>query len=217
MWLTLADRRLQQRQIDWQQTYDKCFSEHHNPEDEELGIQIVKDLHRTGCSLFASERRDNQALLKQVLLAYARFNQTVGYCQGFNMIAAIVLEVMEGNVQHALKVMIYLIEHVLPESYFTNNLRGLSVDMVVFRDLMHVKLPELAGHLYRLQQESYEPTLGIYYEPPLINAFTMQWFLTLFATCLPKPTVMRIWDLILVEGNEILLRTGLVIWNSLSE
>ncbi|XP_027203244.2 TBC1 domain family member 30-like isoform X2 [Dermatophagoides pteronyssinus] len=217
LWLTLADRRLNQRQIDWHQTYDKCFSEHHNPEDEELGIQIVKDLHRTGCSLFASERRDNQALLKQVLLAYARFNQTVGYCQGFNMLAAIVLEVMEGNVHQALKVMIYLIEHVLPESYFTNNLRGLSVDMVVFRDLMHIKLPELAGHLDRLQQDSYEPTLGIYYEPPLINAFTMQWFLTLFATCLPKSTVMRIWDLILVEGNEILLRTALVIWDSLSD
>lgn len=28
----------------------------------------------------------------------------VGYCQGFNMLAAIILEVMEGNVEDSLKV-----------------------------------------------------------------------------------------------------------------
>jgi len=54
------------------------------------------------------------------------------------------------------------------------------------------------------------------YEPPLTNVFTMQWFLTLFATCLPKPTVLRVWDSILLDGSEILLRTALVIWGKLS-
>lgn len=50
--------------------------------------------------------------------------------------------------------MIYLIEGVLPESYFANNLRGLSVDMAVFRDLLRLKLPELSKHLDHLQQDS---------------------------------------------------------------
>lgn len=50
--------------------------------------------------------------------------------------------------------MIYLIEGVLPESYFADNLRGLSVDMAVFRDLLSLKLPELSRHLDNLQQES---------------------------------------------------------------
>ena len=54
-------------------------------------------------------------------------------------------------------------------------------------------------------------------EPPLTNVFTMQWFLTLFATCLPKASVLRVWDLIFVEGNEVLLRTALAIWQSLAE
>lgn len=133
------------------------------------------------------------------------------------MLAAILLEEMDGNVSQTLKVMIYLIECLLPEGYYNDNLRGLSVDMVVFRDLMHYRMPKLANHLDHLQQESYDSLLGIYYEPPLINAFTMQWFLTLFANCLPKPAVLRIWDLIFLEGNEILLRTALVIWDNLSE
>jgi hypothetical protein len=37
---------------------------------------------------------------------------------------------------------------------------------------------------------------GMSYEPPLTNVFTMQWFLTLFSTCLPRETVLRVWDLI---------------------
>ena len=45
----------------------------------------------------------------------------------------------------------------------------------------------------------------------------MQWFLTLFSTCLPRETVLRVWDLILLEGNEVLLRTALAIWTQLEE
>ena len=55
------------------------------------------------------------------------------------------------------------------------------------------------------------------YEPPLTNVFTMQWFLTLFSTCLPKDTVLRVWDLIFLEGNEVLLRTALAIWKGLEK
>lgn len=45
----------------------------------------------------------------------------------------------------------------------------------------------------------------------------MQWFLTLFATCLPEATALRVWDSVLLEGSEILLRTALAIWGKLSE
>ena len=45
----------------------------------------------------------------------------------------------------------------------------------------------------------------------------MQWFLTLFATCLPPDIVLRIWDSVLLDGNEILLRVALAIWAKLGE
>lgn len=116
--------------------------------------------------------------------------------------------------------MIYLIDHVLPMNYFANNLRALSVDMAVLRDLMRIKLPRLSKLLEDLQsqaqavsQDSTNPT----YEPPLINVFTMQWFLTLFATSLPEETVLRVWDYILLEGSEVLLRVALAIWGKLGE
>ncbi|XP_076056499.1 uncharacterized protein LOC143034396 isoform X3 [Oratosquilla oratoria] len=217
LWLTLGERHLIARGVNWSQVERQCFNEWYNPDDDELGDQIVKDLHRTGCSLFCGEDAEaNQAMLKRVLLAYARWNKNVGYCQGFNMLAAIILEVMERREEQALKVMIYLIEGVLPESYFANSLRGLSVDMAVFRELLRQRLPALSRHLDMLQHESGDPgTMN--YEPPLTNVFTMQWFLTLFSNCLPRETVMRVWDLIFLHGNEVLLRTALALWAALAD
>ncbi|XP_064632060.1 TBC1 domain family member 30-like isoform X3 [Lineus longissimus] len=243
VWLSLADNHIKSIQIDWEKTKRFCFNERSNPDDNKLGIQIVKDLHRTGCSGFSGQDNEqDRAVLKRVLLAYARWNKHVGYCQGFNVLAALILEVMERREDDTLKVMIFLIDHVLPDSYFANNLRALSVDMAVFRDLLRFRLDDLSKHLDYLQtaardknsgvcqklQASYEPPPDelLYpdaadpstsYEPPLTNVFTMQWFLTMFATCLPKPIVLRVWDSIFLEGSEILLRTALGIWEKLAD
>lgn len=42
LWLTLADKHLQRRGVDWAQAERLCFSEWSNPDDDELGVQIVK-------------------------------------------------------------------------------------------------------------------------------------------------------------------------------
>lgn len=55
--------------------------------------------------------------------------------------------------------MIYLVEAVLPEGYFADDLRGLSADMAAFRDLLRLRLPRLAHHMDYLQRISD----GIYY------------------------------------------------------
>lgn len=129
-----------------------AFNERSNPDDDELGIQIVKDLHRTGCSTFSGRADENdrdRALLKRVLLAYARYNKSVGYCQGFNIIAALILEIVDKREEDALKCMIYLIDHVLPEGYFTHSMHTLAIDMAVFRELLKIRLPKLYDHLNR--------------------------------------------------------------------
>lgn len=53
--------------------------------------------------------------------------------------------------------MVYLIDYVLPESYFSQNLQALSVDIAVFHHLIQTRLPNLAKHLEKLQHEN-----GIY-------------------------------------------------------
>lgn len=103
--------------------------------------------------------------------------------------------------------------------------------MEVFRELLVHKVPKLAKHLQKLQNSTNEPS----FEPPIINVspdtisnplllttalvqvFTIQWFLTLFSNCLPYFTVLRIWDLIMIEGSDVLLRAALSIWKILED
>ena len=42
--------------------------------------------------------------MKRVLLAYARFNKTTGYCQGFNILTALILKVVDFEETMALMV-----------------------------------------------------------------------------------------------------------------
>ncbi|KAK6038249.1 hypothetical protein COOONC_24245, partial [Cooperia oncophora] len=141
-----------------------------------------------------------------------RFNKAIGYCQGFNVIAALILQVVEYRTDEALKIMIFLIEHVMPQGFFDHSLGALSVDMIVMKDLMLQRLPSTIQHLEMLQSSSENE-----YEPPLPNIFSMHWFLTLFSTCLPRDCVMRVWDALYVSrGSEILLRTAVALWSKMS-
>lgn len=233
VWLNLSKQYIKDINLDWNKVRRIAFNDRSNPDDHELGIQIVKDLHRTGCSNVDNEQ--DRALLKRVLLAFARYNKSVGYCQGFNIIAAQILEIVDKKEEDALMCMIYLIDHILPEGYFTNSMHSLAIDMAVFRELLKRRLPRLCQHLNDLQFNSVSDTttsLSIFsikkkknnpscsnpstYEPPLTNVFTMQWFLTLFATCLPKNVLLRVWDCLFLEGAEILFRTSIAIWDKLS-
>lgn len=54
-------------------------------------------------------------MLKRVLVSYSRWNPSVGYCQGFNMIGAMLLQMTSGDETLTLKVLIFLIEGVLPQ------------------------------------------------------------------------------------------------------
>jgi hypothetical protein len=115
LWLALAERYLKRRGIDWEIEKVKWFSENCRADDEELGIQIVKDLHRTGHSLLSGPNGElHQAKLKRILMGYTRFNPEVGYCQGFNMLGAIILQSMDKNEVDSIKVLIFLIEGLLP-------------------------------------------------------------------------------------------------------
>ncbi|KAK5967206.1 Rab-GAP TBC domain-containing protein [Trichostrongylus colubriformis] len=206
LWSALGDLYIQSAGYNWEDIQSNAFSEKVQPDDMKIHSQILKDLHRTGWSEFEDERK-----LKQVLLGYARFNKIIGYCQGFNVIAALILQVVDYRPDIALKIMIFLIEHVMPQGYFDQSLGALSVDMIVMKDLMLQRLPTTIQHLETLQSSSENE-----YEPPLPNIFSMHWFLTLFSTCLPRDCVMRVWDALMLQGSEVLLRTAIAIWSKMS-
>lgn len=67
------------------------------------------------------------------------------------MLGALILQVMDKNDIESLKVMIFLVEGILPAGYFSGSLGGLQADMAVFREILGLRLPKLAKHLQTLQ------------------------------------------------------------------
>lgn len=45
LWLTLSEKHLVSRGVDWKKAEKFCFNEWSNPDDDELGLQIVRVLY----------------------------------------------------------------------------------------------------------------------------------------------------------------------------
>eukprot|EP00062_Callorhinchus_milii_P014252 gi/632963177/ref/XP_007897736.1/ PREDICTED: TBC1 domain family member 30-like [Callorhinchus milii] len=217
VWLTLADHYLQSISVDWAKSKELCLNGRGDLDENALGVQIDKDLRQSSCEVsWGPDVESSRSVVKRLLLAYARWNKSVGYCRAFIEPVALILEVMGRDEGDTLKVLIYLLERVLPENYFAPDLSALTVDIAVFHELFNRKLPELAKHLdglYRAAGKDHDGRRVL----PLTSVVTMQWFLTLFTSCLPKETFLRVWDAFLFDGSEVLLRVALATWAHLAE
>jgi hypothetical protein len=83
------------------------------------------------------------------------------------------------------------------------------------RDLFIHDMPGLHMHLYQFERllEDLEPALycHLYRRQVTPHLYATQWFLTLFAYRFPLQLVLRIYDLILSEGLEAILKFGIVL------
>lgn len=78
------------------------------------------------------------------------------------------------------------------------NMKGPGVEQRVLRALLAKRCPKVLAQLERA-------------ETPLEDV-TASWFHTLFCTALPAETVVRIWDVLLLEGPKILFRVALALF-----
>ncbi|KAJ0877047.1 putative Rab-GTPase-TBC domain-containing protein [Helianthus annuus] len=156
--------------------------------------QIEKDLQRTfpGHPALNEEGRNS---LRRLLLAYARHNPAVGYCQGMNFFAAMLLLMMPE--ENAFWTLVGMIDDYY-EGYFTKEMIESQVDQLVFEDLLRERYPNLVNYFDHLGVQ-----MGWICGP---------WFLSIFVHMIPWESVLRVWDVILFEGNRaMLLRTALAL------
>jgi hypothetical protein len=169
------------------------------PEIEESAFakvkeQIEKDLPRTfpAHPLLDGIGRD---ALKRVLLAYARHNPSVGYCQGMNFLAALLLLLMEEEA--AFWCLAAIVEDILP-GYFTNTMLASAVDQAVLQALVEERFPRISAAL----ESSGAP----------LAAVSASWFLTLYVNQLPWECALRVWDVLLFERTRtVLFQTALAL------
>lgn len=150
--------------------------------DSSVVAQIDMDIRRTLTDNVFFRKGPGVAKLKEVLLAYSRRNEEVGYCQGMNLIAASLLLIMP-TAEDAFWILVSMIEIILPQHYYDHGLLASRADQVVLRQYISELLPKLSAHLNDLGIE--------------LEALTFQWFLSVFTDCLSTEALYRVWDVVL--------------------
>ncbi|XP_019255909.1 PREDICTED: growth hormone-regulated TBC protein 1-like [Nicotiana attenuata] len=159
--------------------------------------QIDHDLPRTFPGHPWLDSPEGHAALRRVLVAYSFRDSDVGYCQGLNYVAALLLLVMKTE-EDAFWMIAVLLENVLVSDCYTKNLSGCHVEQRVFKDLLTKKCPRIAAHLDALEFD--------------VSLVCTEWFLCLFAKSLPSETTLRVWDVLFNEGANLLFHVALAIF-----
>ncbi|XP_043561578.1 TBC1 domain family member 10A isoform X5 [Chiloscyllium plagiosum] len=163
--------------------------------------QIVLDVERsfpTHCSLMGKnpEAKEGQAKLFRILSAYAKYNPQIGYCQGMSYIAAMLLmNMQEEDAFWALVVLLEKPKYLA--GFYEHSLDTIQRHAKIFQQLLKHRMPCLWQHMENLEVA------------PLL--FITTWFLTLFTSLPCWDSVLAIWDLIILDGINVIFSTGLCI------
>ncbi|CAM6078912.1 unnamed protein product [Sphagnum tenellum] len=164
--------------------------------------QIDHDLGRTFPTHAWIDSADGRAALRRLLVAYSFRDSRVGYCQGMNFVAAMLLLVMKTE-EDAFWMLAVLLENVLFNDCYAENLYGCHVEQRVYKDMFKKKFPRLATHLEKIEFD--------------VSLVTTEWFLCLFAKSLPSETTMRVWDVMFNEGANTLCLVALAVFKMKEE
>ncbi|KAI7729066.1 hypothetical protein M8C21_010674, partial [Ambrosia artemisiifolia] len=156
--------------------------------------QIEKDLPRTFPGHPALDG-DGRNALRRLLTAYARHNPSVGYCQAMNFFAGLLLLLMPE--ENAFWALLGILDDYFG-GYYSEEMIESQVDQLVFEELVRERFPKLVNHL---------DYLGVQ-----VAWVSGPWFLSIFMNMLPWESVLRVWDVLLFQGNRVMLfRTALAL------
>ncbi|EMR11173.1 hypothetical protein PNEG_00767 [Pneumocystis murina B123] len=160
-------------------------------------VQIDMDVYRTmPNNVFFGGKGPGVPKLKNVLLAFSRHNTQIGYCQGMNVIAAMLL-LTHATEEDAFYVLVSIVENILPPYYFTPDLLASRADQRVLTRYVSELCPRIHNHFKKLSVD--------------LEAVTFNWFLTVFTDCLSPEVLFRVFDLLFIEGNVYLFRVSIAI------
>jgi len=163
---------------------------------------IEIDIARTFPEL-KSFGQNHQNQLWRVLNAYASYNPDLGYCQGMNFVAGLLLLVSNFHEEESFRVLVCLMDHVGLAGFYGEKLPLFRRYLRACDMLVKETVPDLREH----------------FKKENVNApvYLHQWFLTLFINCFPLSMVTIIWDVIICEGLEVVLRIAVSILQVLKE
>ncbi|ODV58631.1 RabGAP/TBC, partial [Ascoidea rubescens DSM 1968] len=150
---------------------------------------IKRDLSRTRF-IGTSNMVDKSDALFNIIKAYSLFDPEVGYTQGMAFIA--VPLIMNMTESEAFCLLVKLMKTYGLRELFLPEMPGLHLKLYQFDRLLEDLCPNLYTHLIRQGIRS--------------SMYASQWFLTMFAYKFPLEIVLRIYDIVVAEGTEAVLK-----------
>ncbi|GIX66070.1 GTPase-activating protein, putative [Babesia caballi] len=173
------------------------------PLDPTIANQIEMDIYRTFPTHRNYQRQSEGTLkLRNVLTAFANFVPSAGYCQSFNFLGAILLMFMDE--ERAFLTLVQMVDTRIADKglsvlgYYKDGMLALKRDMLVLEMLLKKRLKKVYHHL---------KSNGVD-----ITCVCAEWFLCHFCISLPIPTVFRVWDVLLNEGEKVLFRVAFALF-----
>ncbi|XP_007449466.1 PREDICTED: TBC1 domain family member 1 isoform X2 [Lipotes vexillifer] len=161
---------------------------------------ILIDLGRTFPThpYFSAQLGAGQLSLYNILKAYSLLDQEVGYCQGLSFVAGILL--LHMGEEEAFTTLRFLMFDMGLRKQYRPDMITLQIQMYQLSRLLHDYHRDLYNHL-----EEHEIGPSLYAAP---------WFLTVFASQFPLGFVARVFDMIFLQGSEVIFKVALSLLGS---
>ncbi|OCT96776.1 hypothetical protein XELAEV_18008990mg [Xenopus laevis] len=161
---------------------------------------ILIDLGRTFPThpYFSAQLGAGQLSLYNILKAYSLLDPEVGYCQGLSFVAGVLL--LHMTEEDAFKMLKFLMYDMGLRKQYRPDMITLQIQMYQLSRLLHDYHRDLYNHL-----ETYEIGPSLYAAP---------WFLTMFASQFPLGFVARVFDMIFLQGSEVIFMVALSLLGS---
>lgn len=154
--------------------------------------QIKKDITRT--SFYNSiSRLDKANELFNILKIYSNYDKEIGYTQG--MIFLLTPITLQLNEFESFNLFVSLMYAYNLRSLFQQDMKGLHLMLYKFDRLLEVCNPKLFNHLINQGIKS--------------SMYASQWFLTLFSYKFPINIIYRVYDHVVFEGSDFLIKLSI--------
>ena len=165
------------------------------PMNEDTEIVIIKDLDRTfpACQFFKEKYGNGQRKLYKVLSYYSKYNTDTGYVQGMGFIVAVFLTYMDEESS-------FFMLHSLMKKYNMEGfyLPGFPIIKKTFYILLNLEKKFLPKIYELFKKEGMIPSM-----------YASEWFICLFSRNLEFKSLVRIFDIFLLEGYKVIYRFAL--------
>ncbi|XP_042326164.1 TBC1 domain family member 1 isoform X3 [Sceloporus undulatus] len=161
---------------------------------------ILIDLGRTFPThpYFSAQLGAGQLSLYNILKAYSLLDQEVGYCQGLSFVAGVLL--LHMSEEEAFRMLRFLMFDMGLRKQYRPDMTILQIQMYQLSRLLHDYHRDLYNHF-----EAHEIGPSLYAAP---------WFLTMFASQFPLGFVARVFDLLFLQGSEVIFKVALSLLGS---